>query len=73
MSTQNYSGYYGLATEAVLAGILGAKNLRFDYTIIGDAVNLSARLNALAEDDSGSQIIIDEKTSLAASQQSRCS
>lgn len=62
LSTQSHSGYYGLATGAVVAGILGARNLRLDYTVIGDAVNLSARLNALAADDSGSQIIIDEKT-----------
>ncbi|OGK10996.1 MAG: hypothetical protein A2W80_07755 [Candidatus Riflebacteria bacterium GWC2_50_8] len=62
LSAQNHSGYYGLATGAVVAGILGARNLRLDYTVIGDAVNLSARLNALAADDSGSQIIIDEKT-----------
>ncbi|HAE39598.1 MAG TPA: hypothetical protein DCG57_13330 [Candidatus Riflebacteria bacterium] len=62
LAVQQGKGYYGLATGPVVAGIIGARNLRLDYTVIGDAVNLSARLNALAADDAGSQIITDEKT-----------
>jgi class 3 adenylate cyclase/HAMP domain-containing protein len=62
LAENDSNGYYGLATGSVVAGILGAKNIRLDYTVIGDAVNLSARLNALAENDSGSKIIIDGKT-----------
>lgn len=62
LAIQGCSGYYGLTTGSVVAGILGAKNIRLDYTVIGDAVNLSARLNALAESDSGSKIIIDDQT-----------
>ena len=62
LAASNHKGYYGLATGQVVAGILGARNLRLDYTVIGDAVNLAARLNALAADDSGSQIIADETT-----------
>jgi len=62
LTADNKRGYYGLTTGQVVAGILGARNLRLDYTVIGDAVNLAARLNALAADDSGSQIIADETT-----------
>ncbi|KAF1082329.1 MAG: hypothetical protein GQF41_1050 [Candidatus Rifleibacterium amylolyticum] len=62
LAAQQCKGYYGLATGTVVAGIIGARNLRLDYTVIGDAVNLAARLNALAADDTGSQIIADEKT-----------
>ncbi|MBU1107999.1 MAG: adenylate/guanylate cyclase domain-containing protein [Candidatus Riflebacteria bacterium] len=62
LMSQGCSGYYGLATGSVVAGILGAKDIRLDYTVIGDAVNLSARLNALAEKDSGSKIIIESTT-----------
>ena len=57
------AGFYsGIATGPVVAGILGAKNIRLDYTVIGDAVNLAARLNAIAHDDKGSRVITDQKT-----------
>lgn len=62
LAAQNFCGYYGIATGSVVAGILGAKDIRLDFTIIGDAVNLSARLNAVAEKDDGSKIIFDEET-----------
>lgn len=63
MEAQNYSGYFGMATGSVVAGVLGARNLRLDYTVIGDAVNLAARLNAMARVDDGSHVIADAATS----------
>ncbi len=62
MAAQNHSGYFGMATGPVVAGVLGARNLRLDYTVIGDAVNLAARLNAMAGADTGSHVIADGST-----------
>ncbi|MEW6708205.1 MAG: adenylate/guanylate cyclase domain-containing protein [Candidatus Riflebacteria bacterium] len=62
LEDKGHQGYWGLATGSVVAGILGARSIRLDYTVIGDAVNLAARLNALAADYKGS-IVVDHATS----------
>ncbi len=54
--------YFGLASGPVVAGILGAPQVRLDFTVIGDAVNLSARLNALACKQPGSALVVDQNT-----------
>ncbi|HSQ00697.1 MAG TPA: adenylate/guanylate cyclase domain-containing protein, partial [Candidatus Dormibacteraeota bacterium] len=38
----------GLASGAVIAGTIGAED-RFEYTVIGDAVNVAARLQEVAK------------------------
>lgn len=52
----------GIATGTVIVGKIGAKSGRQDFTAIGDRVNFSARLEALAHQISGSAILIDART-----------
>lgn len=48
----------GLTTGTVISGILGAADVRLDHTVIGDPVNLAARLCTLAHTTSGTRTVI---------------
>lgn len=50
----------GINTGSAIVGNVGSEN-RMDYTVIGDSVNIAARLEKMAK---GGQIIIGEKTYL---------
>ncbi len=52
----------GVNTGYVVAGILGARRIHLDYTVIGDAVNLAARLTAMAHTVAGSRVVVSGAT-----------
>ncbi len=56
----------GVNTGEVIAGIVGAQNVRLDYTVIGDAVNLAARLAAMAHEVQGSRVILSGNSKIYA-------
>jgi len=52
----------GIATGNVIRGKIGARQSRKDFTLIGDPVNLAARLETRSHLDRHSHILIDSET-----------
>ena len=57
----------GIATGKVFAGVVGASGGRREYSILGDGVNLSARLMQAASKSKENKIYLDETTALKSS------
>ena len=67
LAKMNTSISIGIATGQVFSGVVGATGGRREFSILGDGVNLSARLMQAACKSEKSKIIIDELTSVSAS------
>jgi len=52
----------GFVTGTAICGKIGSRSGRLDFTVIGDTVNLAARLEAESRRRSGSPILVDEET-----------
>jgi class 3 adenylate cyclase len=52
----------GINSGTAISGILGVRSVRVDFTVIGDAVNLAARLCAVAHDVVGHRVVISGET-----------
>lgn len=52
--------FAGLSSGQVVSGKIGSKTGKLDYTVIGDTVNMAARLKALAENKGESLIVLSK-------------
>lgn len=52
----------GIHSGSVILGDIGARDVRVDLTVIGDTVNLAARLEAVSKEGRHSRIVISEAT-----------
>ncbi len=52
----------GINSGTAISGILGVRSVRVDFTVIGDAVNLAARLCAVAHGIEGNRVVISGET-----------
>lgn len=55
----------GIACGQVIRGKIGARQGRQDFTLIGDPVNLAARLESVSHFDNRPHILIDDRTAVA--------
>lgn len=52
----------GIASGLVFAGVVGTSGNRREYSVIGDSVNLSARIMSCACKEKEKRILVDEST-----------
>ena len=62
----------GIAAGKVFTGVVGASGGRREFSILGDGVNLSARLMQSACKNKDKKIVLDEKTAFASSNRIYC-
>jgi len=63
-SIEGLKPVFGINSGKVISGIVGTPSVRMDYTVIGDTVNIAARLCSLAQKKSRTIIISDSTMKL---------